>query len=485
MNILQTAVDGLVHEYSVEIPADDLTDLLEARINEVSSQVRIDGFRPGKVPASLIHKRYGDELFNELVEKQIGQAISTIIKDNNIRPALTPKIDVKTSDRTEGVALQVTVEALPNIPALDISTIEVTKPVSEPDDKDLESELKSLTYRLADMKDTEEGHAVSGEDAVLVNVTATSKNKDIDPTVLNSNERMVIMSDDVEPNFAPYLMGKKVGDTATATITLDKNFTVQDLANCKIDFALDIKKIHNVSIPNIDDDMAKKIGLESLDDLKTHIRQNMQGEIDKHAQSITKRRLLDALTEKLDFDLSPGLISQEFDSVWDVAERGLKESAERGEDPAKVDGMTEEEARIDASRIAERRLRLGLYFAHEGEQAGLKVTDQEVQQRIYQLCMNSPNPAEMYKLYEANEQLRNSVRSPIFEEKVTDLILSRIKVTENTMSASELFAIDPEAEADKPKAETHKKAKAKKTTKAKTAKSEAVPASNPSSGSEE
>jgi trigger factor len=446
MQVTETLSDGLKREYRIVVTAGDLESKVNARLDELKGQVRINGFRPGKVPAGHLKRMYGKSVMAETIEATVRDANAKIVEENNLRLAMEPQVKLPTEEAAiqavvEGKAdldYSVSMEILPKIElgsfrdiALDRLTAEVT-----------DAEIDEAIGRIAEgnrpyLPKDANAPAVTG-DRVTVSFTGTIDGEPFEggsgddiPVVLGSNTFI--------PGFEEQLMGIKAGDERTVTATFPENYLKEDVKGKTASFAVKAKAVDAAGTVTVDDAFAKQLGLESIAKLRDAVKDRISQEHGQATRAKLKRQLLDALDARHTFDLPPTLVAQEFDNVWKTVENDLKEQGKTLAD----EGTNEDEAKAEYRKIAERRVRLGLVIAEIGDKNQIKVTDDEVTRAVVERARQFPGQEQkVWELYRSNPQALASLRAPIYEEKVVDFLVELAKVTEKKVSREELYKAD-------------------------------------------
>jgi len=444
MQVTETVSEGLKRELSVVVGADELDAKLSERIDEMKGTVRLKGFRPGKVPAKHLRQVYGRSIMAEVMEKTVRDTSSKIIDDRKERPAFQPDVQLpEDKDVMEKVikgeadlSFDLKFEILPEIKVTELGQITLEKPVAEVSDEDVEASLNelvdgSLTY------ETKDG-AAELDDQVTLDFIGK---KDGEPFEGGGAEDMplVLGKGQFIPGFEEGLLGVKAGDEREVNVTFPEEYHASELAGQPVVFECKIKDVAAPVRPEVDDEFASKMGLESLDKLKEAIKDRIAAEYAQASKEKLKRKLLDALAQKHDFELPPTLVESEFDGIWKQVTKSLEDSNKTFDD----EDTTEDEARAKYQEIAERRVRLGLVISEIGEENGITVTDDELAQAVGNQARQYPGQEKMvYEYFNNNPQAVMQMRGPIFEEKVVDFILELAKIEDKTVSKEDLLKPD-------------------------------------------
>ncbi len=457
MQVTQTNSQGLKREFKVVLAAAELAERVEGQLAEVQAKARIPGFRPGKVPVSHLKRLYGRSIMAEVVEEAVNEANRKIVEDNQLRLALEPKIDFpgdaqeieKTFETKADLAFTVALEVLPKIEVGSFEDIEIERLVADVSD----AEVEQILTRLAEQNRTyaaKEGEAAA-ENGDKVTLDFLGK---IDGEAFKGgageNVDVVLGSGSFIPGIEPQIEGMKIGEHRVISVTFPENYSAAALAGKAATFDVTLKGVAAPAELEIGDEFAKGFGFEDLDKLKEKIRENIERDHLAASRGKWKRDLLDALDKQYVFDVPEGMVTQEFETVWRTVEAEQKRSGRSYED----DGTTEEAARADYQKIAERRVRLGLLLAEIGEKAEIKVSDDEVGQALAQRARAFPGQEKaVWEYYRKNPRALAEIRAPIYEEKVVDYVISKVKLTDKKVSKDELFKVSSE-DADDTIAET-------------------------------
>jgi len=461
MQVTETLSQGLKREFKVVLPATELEQRLYSELDNIKDRVRINGFRPGKVPVAHLRKVYGRSVMSDVFQNAVNEANRKIVEDNGLKLAHEPQIQFpedketieKAMDAKGDLAFTVALEVLPEFELADLSDVSVTKPVVEVSDAEVNESLERMAKQNRSF-DTKEGAAAEG-DRVVVDFVGR-----IDGTEFEGGNgqdiRVELGSNTFIPGFEEQLIGLKAGDTKLVKVKFPENYLAAHLAGKDAEFDVTVKEVEAPGELKIDDEMAKGFGMESLDKLKDAIRDAIKRDFDAQSRRKVKKELLDALDDKYSFELPPTLVEQEFAAVWSQVEADMKSNGRTFAD----EDTTEEQARADYRKIAERRVRLGLVLAQIGEKSDIKISDDEVTQALIERVRQYPGQErQVWEFYQKNPQALAEIRAPLFEEKVVDQILSQVKVTEETVSKEALFSDDDAEETDsKPKGKGGKKA---------------------------
>ncbi len=449
MQVTQTRVEGLKREYQVSVGAKDLDDKLVERLTTLKDQIRINGFRPGKVPLHHLRRVYGRSVMAEVIEQIIADANRQIADESGARLAAQPKVTLpEDKAEVEGVItgqhdlnMTVAVEVLPQIEVGDLKDVKLERLVAEPSDAEVDEAIGRIAEQNRPYAPKTEGAAEKG-DRLTIDFTGTI---DGAPFEGGTGEAitLVLGSNTFIPGFEDALLGATVGEERTVRSTFPERYLRRDIAGREAEFAVTVKGIESPGELAIDDEFAKTVGLDSLAALKEAVRGQMVRDLAGASRTKLKRKLLDALDARYAFELPPSLVEQEFDNIWRQVEADMSASKRTFAD----EGTTEEDARAEYRRIAERRVRLGLLLAQIGERNNIEVKDEEVGRALAERTRQFPGrEREVWDYYRNTPAALAELRAPLFEDKVVDYILELAQVSDRKVGREELFAEDEEAE---------------------------------------
>ena len=443
MQVTETLSQGLKREYDISLPASDLVEKLNGQLADLKRKVRINGFRPGKVPVEHLRKVYGKSVMADVVQDAIADANKKIVDENKLRLAREPKIELPTDQAVIDAALEargdlnfkVALEVLPVFDVGDFSQISLERLAADVEDADVDVALDRLAEDRRAYKDKPEGAKAENHDRVTVDFDGTIKGEPFEGG-MGRDIQVALGSNTFIPGFEEQLVGTAVGDKRTIHATFPEAYAVRPLAGQTGDFEVTVKALAEREPLAIDDEFAKGLGFESLEEMKEMIRNRITSDFARASRDKLKRQLLDKLDALYSFELPEGLVNQEFDSIWAQVMREQQASGRSFAD----ENTTEEAARADYRKIAERRVRLGLLLAEVGTKADVKVSDEEMTQALIARARSFPGQEkQVWDFYRNNQQALAELRAPIYEEKVVDHILGLARVEERKVSKDELL----------------------------------------------
>ena len=457
-----TLSEGLKREFNVVLAAQDLAERLTAQLVEMKDKVRINGFRPGKVPLEHLRRVYGRQVMGDVVQNVVNETHRKIIDENGIKLALEPKIVFPEDEAVieaaitgkGGLEFTIQMEILPKIEIKDFSGISVTRQVASVDDESVNEALNRMAEQSRPFAPRKEGQKSKTGDRVIVDFVGMIDGVPFEGGT-GTDVPVDIGTGQFIPGFEEQLVGVVAGDTVIVKATFPAEYSAAHLAGKAATFNTVIKGVEAPGEAKIDDEFAKGFGMESLEKLKDALRSNISREYEAAARRKTKRELLDILDGQYDFELPPALVEQEFNGIWSQVMGDLQQAGKTFAD----EDTTEEAAREEYLGIAKRRVRLGLVLAEIGENAKVQVSDEEISQGVMERARQFPGQEKMvWDFYRQNPQAVAEIRAPLFEEKVVDHIFGLAKVTDQTVTAEVLLA-DEGSDDTKPTSKAKSKAK--------------------------
>jgi trigger factor len=446
MQVTETTNEGLKREFRVTLPATDLDARLTERLTEMKDRVRINGFRPGKVPVDHLKKVYGRAVMAETIEQMVRETNTKILTDRGLKLAMEPKITLP-EDKSEvenvisgktDLSYTVAVEVVPQIALADFKAVKLEKIVADIVDLDVDEGVRRLAEQNRTYTARPEGAKAESGDRVVISFKGTVNGEAFEggsgddvPVKIGANVFL--------PGFEDQLLGIAAGESRTVNVTFPADYAAEKLAGQAASFEVAAKAVEQPDELTIDDAFAAALGIESLDKLRQAVKGRIAQEYAGMSRQKLKRELLDKLDVLHKFEAPPSLIEQEFTNVWNTVLADLKAQNRTFEQ----EGTTEEKAREEYRAIADRRVRLGLVLAEIGDKNNIKVNDDEVARAVMDRARQYPGrEREVWDYYQKNYNALASVRAPIFEEKVVDFIVELADVVEKKVSKDELFKED-------------------------------------------
>jgi len=449
MQVTETLAEGLKHEFQISVPASDLDAKADAKLVDLKDKVRLNGFRPGKVPVSHLKKVYGRSVMAETIDQTIRDTNSQIFTERGFRLATEPKITMPTEAKDvediltgkSDLTYTVSIEVVPAIQLADFKSFAVEKPVAEVSDADIDEAIKRIADQNRSFAAKAEGAKAETGDRVTISFKGSIDGTPFDGGA-GENIPVNIGSNSFIPGFEEQLIGMAVGETRTLKVSFPKNYASEKLAGQPAEFETTATLIESPVDTEINDEFAKTLGLESLDKLKEAARERLVAEFAGATRQRVKRMLLDRLDEAHRFEAPPSLVEEEFNLMWNSIKAEMESSGKSFAD----EDTTEEAAKEEYQKIADRRVRLGLVLSEIGEKNKITVTDDEVSRAVIERARQMPGrEKEVWDYYRNNANALAQLRAPIYEDKVVDFILELANVTEKKVTREDLYK-DDEAE---------------------------------------
>ncbi len=443
MQTTETLSQGLKREYQVVLAAAELAQKLDAQLAGMKDKVRINGFRPGKVPMGHLKRLYGKSIMGDVVQEAITEAQKQIVGDNKLRLAGQPKLDFpedreemeKVLEASGDLKFSLSFEILPSFELGSFDDIELERLVAEVPEEEVQQSLDQLAERNRTYEPREEGAAAQSGDKLTIGFVGRLGEETFEGGTAE-NAELVLGSGSFIPGFEAQLEGAKAGEERKVVVTFPADYQAPDLAGKEATFDVTVKAVAAPAAIAIDEAFAKNFGFDSVEKLREAVLARVKADYDRATREKLKRALLDALDKKYTFELPQDMVEQEFGGIWQQVTAEMQQNGKTFAD----EETTEEEQRAEYRRIAERRVRLGLVVAEIGEKAGVKIGDDEVSRAIVERARQFPGPEKLFwDYYQKNPQALAEIRAPLFEEKVVDHIIGLAKVTDKTVSKEELF----------------------------------------------
>jgi len=477
MQITETATEGLRREFKVVVPAADIEQRVTTRLTEIGRSVRLPGFRPGKVPMTVLKKRYGSAVMGEVLERAVNDTSGEALREQNLRPALQPKVEITAFNEGTDLEFKLAVEVLPEIQPMDFSELKLERLKPEVPEEEVREALERVAkqQRKSEIAD----RAAETGDVVVIDFKGSVDGKEF-PGGTAEGYSLELGTQSFIPGFEDQMVGAKAGETRTVSVTFPEDYGAADLAGKAASFEVKVKEVRALQSQPIDDSLAQAVGLEKLDELRQSLSEQIERNYDDLARQRVKRTLLDRLAERHAFAVPQGMVDIEFGAIWRQFEQERVRQKSAGE-PEAEEPINEEELKTEYRGIAERRVRLGLLLAEVGRSHNISVTPDEINRALTDRARQFPGQERrVIEYYRNHPEAIDQIRAPMFEDKVIDFILERAEVTERRVPVAELLKDDEEEAAEgEAKAKAEAKVEPEKT---EAAPDEAEPKAKPKKG---
>ncbi|OUJ01258.1 trigger factor [Acetobacter cibinongensis] len=440
MQVTETLSEGLKRGFTITIPAADLQTKQDARLKEVAAGLTLPGFRPGKVPVSVARQRYSAAVRAEVLEQTVSESLQSALEERGFRPAGQPQVDL-VSGQEDGsdLVFKVETEILPEITVPDLSDLSLTRLKAVASDEAVDKVVADIAKRQRNFEKVEEVRPAAKGDILTVDFVGKRDGVPFDGGTAD-DVNVEIGGEGFIPGFAEQIEGMTPGEEKIITVTFPENYSAEELAGKEATFDIKAKELKKAVDAPVDDELAKKLGFETLEQLRDLVRKQVEGEYEQLTRLRIKRDLLDALAAKTDFAAPEGMVDAEFNQIWQRVESDRK--ADQLDDEDK--GKDEETLRADYRKIAERRVKLGLLLAEIGRKNAITVTQDELGRAMRAEAMRyQGQEQQVFQFFQNNPQAVESLRGPIFENKVVDYLIELAKVEDKEVTPEELSDIPP------------------------------------------
>ena len=434
MKVTELKKKGLAREFKIIISSKDVTDKLNGSLVQISKDVEIEGFRKGKAPLNIVKQRFGPNALSQTLDELIKSTTNEVIRKNNLKPAIKPKVDVKNFGEEKGLEYIMSLELMPNFKLEDIKKIKLTKFISKVDENEYKKTLETFLQIQENFEKKDEKKVENG-DGVLLNLKPTYNNKIVKEALIE-NKMSIVGNKMMIPEIEQKILGTKAGDKLDFVCKFPRNFPNKDIAEKNVKVEIDILEVRVPQKKVLDDNFAKTMGAVNLNDFKEKLKKQMQGELDNVSKMVIKKDLIGELDKIHKINLPQGLVNYEFDNIWkqfnDDKSKGIIDESDKNK--------KEEELKKEYRAIAERRVKVGLILAKIGEDNKISVSEDDLKKAIEEEILRQPDAKDqIIKFYSENSQALASLKAPIFEQKVVNYIFENIKFEEKEISRKELL----------------------------------------------
>ncbi|TFI60324.1 trigger factor [Sphingomonas parva] len=436
MQTVETLNEGLKRAYRITIPSKDIAAKVDGELKKVAPQIRMPGFRPGKVPANLVRKMHGPQLEQEALNTAVQESIQKLLTEQKLRPAMQPAVSLEEGGPGQDAVISVELETLPEVPEPQIDGLTLERLTVEPTEAEVDEALQRIAQGQKSYDPAPEGHAAATGDLVVIDYEGKVGGKAFEGGK-GEAMRVELGSGRLIPGFEDQLIGAKAGDQRTLNVTFPADYPAENLKGKAATFDVTVSEVQIAREATADDAFAKSMGLESLEQLRGLLKGQLEQELNGLTRTHMKRKLLDRLAETHSFEVPPSMVEAEFNQIW----QQLEHEASHEEDPEAA--MAEIEAeREDYRAIAERRVRLGLLLSEIGTRNDVQVNQNEMNQLIMQAAQQyRPEDRQRFVEYIRNEPMAAAqLRAPLFEDKVVDFLFSKAEISDRAVSREELQA---------------------------------------------
>jgi trigger factor len=431
MKTVETENKGLKRAYKLTIPAKDIDARVDGEIKRIAPTVRMPGFRPGKVPPNLIRKMHGEALMRDALNTAVQDSVQQLMSDKKLRPAMQPEVELDESyESGKDAEVNVRLETLPDVPTPKIEGLKLERFNVEVDEKAVDEQLKQLAQSQTRYVDAKKGYKVTNGDQVVIDYVGKVAGEAFEGGT-GEGMAVVLGSGQLIPGFEEQMVGLKVGDEKQLNVTFPVDYQAENLKGKPATFDVKVTAVKTAGETRIDNEFAKQLGLNDLEQLRGLLRDQQQQELNGLTRTHMKRRLLDLLAADHDFDVPPSMVEAEFDNIM----AQLRHEASHEEDPAAALKEIEADAE-DYRNIAVRRVRLGLLLSEIGAANGIEVSQQEMNRLIGQAAAQyQPKDRDAFVRYvQQTPMAAAQLRAPLYEDKVVDFLFSKAEISDLTVT---------------------------------------------------
>ena len=467
MHVEELQNEGLKRAYKVVVGVDEIEERLQVILKDLRDRVHLKGFRPGKAPLPLLKRLHGERAFGQVIEETVSESTEKVFRDNQVRPAMRPDVDLEDVEQDKDLAFTVKVEVLPEIDIADFAAPALERLVAKAGDQDIDSYLERLAAQQKRFEPAAKTYKAKDGDAVVIDFIGRIDGEAFDGGA-GEDHQLELGSGTFIPGFEEQLVGVKTGDKKDVTVTFPEDYGANELAGKEAVFEVTAKEVRKPADVKIDDDLAKNLGLDDLAALREMVSQQIGRENAELSRARLKRALLDALADRYDFAVPQGMVDLEYRQIWEQIKRDAIMAGEaKPEDYEGKDEPDDEADRTEVRSIAERRVRLGLLLSELGMENNIQIGKDELNRRVVEEARRYPGQEQqVFEFYQNNEQAMAQLRAPLYEDKVVDFILEMADITDRDVTREELeralAEVDDDAQAEAKPKPAAKKAAAKK-----------------------
>ncbi len=463
MQVTETKSEGLNRQFKVALPAKEIEEKISHRLQELAKTVRLPGFRPGKVPVSVLRNKYGPSVMGEVLERAVNDSSRQALAEKGLRPAMQPEIEITSFEDGQDLEYTIAVEVLPEITPVDFAKIKLERLVPNTNKGEIDSLLETLAKSNGSSAPVKDDRKSETGDVLMIDFLGRVDGVEFAGGKAEGYE-LTLGSGTFIPGFEEQLLGAKIGDKVEVKVKFPDNYGAADLSGKDAVFDVTVHELKETVPAAIDDELAKKLGMENLDALRASIKEEQEREFNAMSKMTLKRELLNELADAHDFEVPAKLLEREFESIWTQFEEQRK-NPEAGAEPVD-EGKSDDEHKKEFREIAERRVRLGLLLSEIGRANTIEISQEDINRQLMAEARRQPGQEkEVMDYYRNNPEAMEQLSAPVYEEKVVDFILEQAKITDRKATMDDLIKAMKTDDESKPEA----KPKAGKKTKAKAA----------------
>ncbi len=438
MQTVETLNEGLKRAYTLTITAKDIDAKVDVELKRLAPQMKMPGFRPGKVPANLIRKMHGPALTQDALNSAIQESVQSLVAEKQLRPAMQPSVELEDGyDLGKDAVVKVEMEVLPQVPAPAIDGLKLERLTVPVADDSVTEQLQKFADQQKKWDDAADDYVAAMGDLVTVDFVGKTADGVAFDGGTGTDMGVELGAGRLIPGFEDQLVGVKTGDDKVLNVTFPEEYQEKSLAGQPATFDITVKSVKTAGESKIDEDLAKSLGLESLEQLTGLLKGQIEQEHNGLTRTHMKRKLLDQLAEGHDFEVPPSMVEAEFNQIWSQLQHEATHEADPEAAMAEMEGE-----RDDYRKIAERRVRLGLLLSEIGQANGIEVSNQEMQRLVAQAAQQYPaEQRQQFMQYIQQEPMAAAqLRAPLYEDKVVDFLFEKAEITDREATREELEA---------------------------------------------
>ena len=439
MQVTETKSEGLSREFKIALPAAEIEEKISHRLKELAQTANMPGFRPGKVPVSVLRKKYGPSVMGEVLERAVNDSSQQALAEKGLRPAMQPEIEITEFEDGKDLEYTIAVEVLPKIKPIDFSTIKLERLVPNTKKGEIDSVLETLAKTHGESEPIKENRKSKDGDVMVIDFLGRVDGVEFAGGKAENYE-LTLGSGTFIPGFEEQLTGIKVGAKTEVKVKFPENYGAAELSGKDAVFDVTVHEIKAVAPAAIDDELAKKLGGENLDALRESIKEEQEREFLTMSRMTLKRELLDKLADAHDFKVPKKLLEREFEAIWTQYQEEQNKAGDDVETATPKDQKPDVEGEKEFREIAERRVRLGLLMAEVGRSNDVQINQEDVNRQLMEEARRHPGrEQEIMEHYRNTPEAMEQLSAPIFEEKIVDFILEQATVTDKKATMDDLI----------------------------------------------
>lgn len=456
MQVTELKSEGLNKQFKVVVDAKRINGAVEKELQSAGERVKIPGFRPGNIPMKVLKQRYGKSVQADVLKNIINEVTTEVINERKLRPAQTPSINIEDYKEGGDLVYQMSFDTFPEVPDLDFEKITLDRKTFELPEKEIDEALKRIAERSFKLEPAKEGAKAAKGNVVKIDFVGKLDNVAFEGGTANDFNLELGAGQFIE-GFEDQLIGTKAGEETVVTVTFPDNYPSDKLAGKEATFDVKVHEVQTKELPEINDEFAKERGLSDLAALRDAVRQQLSSEYDQLVRTQLKKQLFDIMEDKYDFELPQGMVDLEFSTIWERLMQAKKEGDES------LGDKSEDELKEEYSKVARRRVKLGIVLAEIGHRSKVQISREELMRAVMQQASMFPGQEQkVMEFYRSHPERMDELRGPILEEKAVDFILGKVKFNDRKVTLEELTASANEEESDGGSKKKAEKAKSKK-----------------------